>query len=60
MTSTGALVFLAVVTFFVPLVGIVAGLLGLGSGSDRKRAESLGLLLFGLTTAMMYLLVFLR
>lgn len=41
-------------TFCVPLVGIAFGLIDMGGRSPERRMKGLGLLLFGLTMAILY------
>ena len=52
--STGIMIALAVGTLFIPLVGIVAGVIGLRS--PAKRNQGIGLLVFGGIMVLVYVL----
>jgi hypothetical protein len=43
-----------VLTLFLPIVGIVVGLIDMGGRTAARRSKGLGLLLFGLVMAVLY------
>ena len=52
--GTGLVIALAIGTFFIPLVGLIAGVIALRS--PAKRTQGIGLLVFGIIMAVLYLI----